>query len=128
MVQKRYWRAPTTSWPAKMLCVTGWWVIAARAFAAGDDCLFGVTVGCELKYTARMTIPMRMTATAPMIRKAESSVLDFLGVISGNVVGGAVIGGAVTGLAQNEQNADSSRMLLPQWGQNTVGDVYHFGG
>ena len=71
---------------------------------------------------------MRMTATAPMIRKAESSVLDFLGVISGNVVGGAVIGGAVTGLAQNEQNADSSRMLLPQWGQNTVGDVYHFGG
>jgi hypothetical protein len=41
------------------------------------------------------------------------------------VVGGVVIGGAVTGLAQNEQNDDSSRMLLPQCGQYMVGNVYH---
>ena len=66
---------------------------------------------------------MMMTASAPMIRKAESSVLVFL-----VVVGGVIIGGAATGLAQNEQNADSSRMLLPQWGQYMVGKVYHRGG
>ena len=63
---------------------------------------------------------MMMTASAPMIRRAESRVLVCLAV-----VGGVVIGGAVTGLAQNEQNDDSSRMLLPQCGQYMVGNVYH---
>ena len=49
IVQNRNWRAATTIWPAKMLCVTGWWVIAAMAFVAGEELLLGATVEWELK-------------------------------------------------------------------------------
>ena len=87
---------------------------ASRAGLAGPTLYQPVSQGgvlLLLKFLMRKTIAPEYDGDCPKDSQAQSSGLDFL----------AVTGAAAVGLAQNEQNTDPSRMLLPQWGQYMVG-------